>query len=144
MGNRRTAEFVDDLKHLGYSHATLAGVTVSVDDVVVPAEKDEIINDALSEVEKVREQYANGIITDGERYNKIIDIWTHATSSVSRAVQGALEDAEEGFNSVFIMKDSGARGERGPDQATGRHARPDEQTPRRNLLEPSARSSRRR
>ena len=110
MGNRRTAEFVDDLKHLGYSHATLAGVTVSVDDVVVPAEKDEIINEAMSEVEKVREQYANGIITDGERYNKIIDIWTHATSSVSRAVQGALEDAEEGFNSVFIMKDSGARG----------------------------------
>ena len=110
MGNRRTAEFVDDLKRLGYNHATLAGVTVSVDDVVVPAEKEDIINEALGEVEKVRDQYANGIITDGERYNKIIDIWTHATSSVSRAVQGALEAAEEGFNSVFIMKDSGARG----------------------------------
>ena len=110
MGNRRTAEFVDDLKRLGYNHATLAGVTVSVDDVVVPADKEDIINEALGEVEKVRDQYANGIITDGERYNKIIDIWTHATSSVSRAVQGALEAAEEGFNSVFIMKDSGARG----------------------------------
>ena len=61
-------------------------------------------------MEKVRDQYANGIITDGERYNKIIDIWTHTTSTVSRAVQSALEEAEEGFNSVYIMKDSGARG----------------------------------
>jgi len=110
MGNRRTAEFVDNLKRLGYHYATIAGITVSVDDVVVPPQKDEIINDALGEVEKVRDQYANGIITDGERYNKIIDIWTHATSAVSRAVQGALEAAEEGFNPVFIMKDSGARG----------------------------------
>ena len=110
MGNRQTAEFVDNLKRLGYHYATIAGVTVAVDDVVVPPEKDEIINEALGEVEKVRDQYSNGIITDGERYNKIIDIWTHATSAVSRAVQGALEDAEEGFNSVFVMKDSGARG----------------------------------
>ena len=90
MGNRQTAEFVDNLKRLGYYYATIAGVTVAVDDVVVPPEKDEIINEALSEVEKVRDQYANGIITDGERYNKIIDIWTHATSAVSRAVQGAV------------------------------------------------------
>ena len=110
MGNRRTAEFVDQLKRLGYHHATMAGVTVSVDDVIIPKEKTAIIDEALDEVSKVRGQYANGIITDGERYNKIIDIWTHASSSVSRAVQGALEDAEEGFNSVFIMKDSGARG----------------------------------
>ncbi|HIC68035.1 MAG TPA: DNA-directed RNA polymerase subunit beta', partial [Candidatus Latescibacteria bacterium] len=110
MGNRRTAEFVDQLKRLGYHHATMAGVTVSVDDVIIPKEKTAIIDEALDEVNKVRGQYANGIITDGERYNKIIDIWTHASSSVSRAVQGALEDAEEGFNSVFIMKDSGARG----------------------------------
>ncbi len=110
MGNRRTAEFVDNLKRLGYHYATIAGISVSVDDVVVPPEKDEIINEALGEVERVRDQYANGIITDGERYNKIIDIWTHATSAVSRAVQGALEDAEEGFNSIFVMKDSGARG----------------------------------
>ena len=110
MGNRRTAEFVDQLKRLGYHHATMAGVTVAVDDIIIPKEKTAIIDEAFEEVSKVREQYANGIITDGERYNKIIDIWTHASSSVSRAVQSALEDAEEGFNSVFIMKDSGARG----------------------------------
>ncbi|MEW6752200.1 MAG: DNA-directed RNA polymerase subunit beta' [Candidatus Latescibacterota bacterium] len=110
LGNRRTAEFVDQLKQLGYHHATAAGITISIDDVVVPDRKGRLIDDALREVERVRDQYANGIITDGERYNKIIDVWTHATSAVSRAVQGALEEAEEGFNSLYIMKDSGARG----------------------------------
>ena len=110
LGNRRTAEFVDQLKNMGYHYATLAGVSIAVDDVVVPPTKTKLIDGALKEVEKVRDQYANGIITDGERYNKIIDIWTHATSEVSRAVQKTLEDAEEGFNSVYVMKDSGARG----------------------------------
>ena len=110
LGNRRTAEFVDQLKNMGYHYATLAGVSIAVDDVVVPDTKTKLIDGALKEVEKVRDQYANGIITDGERYNKIIDIWTHTTSEVSRAVQGTLEEAEEGFNSVYVMKDSGARG----------------------------------
>ena len=110
LGNRRTAEFVDQLKNMGYHYATLAGVSISVDDVVVPDAKTKLIDGALKDVEKVRDQYANGIITDGERYNKIIDIWTHTTSEVSRAVQGTLEEAEEGFNSVYVMKDSGARG----------------------------------
>ncbi len=110
LGNRRTAEFVDQLKNMGYHYATLAGVSIAVDDVVVPDAKTKLIDGALKEVEKVRDQYANGIITDGERYNKIIDIWTHATSEVSRAVQSTLEEAEEGFNSVYVMKDSGARG----------------------------------
>ena len=110
LGNRRTAEFVDQLKNVGYHYATLAGVSVSVDDVVVPDTKTKLIDEALKEVEKVRDQYANGIITDGERYNKIIDTWTHSKNAVSRAVQSALEEDEEGFNSVYIMKDSGARG----------------------------------
>jgi DNA-directed RNA polymerase subunit beta' len=110
LGNRQTAEVVDRMKSLGYQWATLSGVSVAVDDVVVPKQKQEIIAEAMGEVDKVRDQYANGIITDGERYNKIIDIWTHATSGVSRAVQRALEEAEEGFNSIYVMKDSGARG----------------------------------
>jgi len=110
LGNRQTAEFVDSLKRVGYNYATMAGITISIDDVVVPDAKTDLIDEALGEVEKIRDQYANGIITDGERYNKIIDVWTHATSSVSRAVQGTLEAAEDGFNSVYIMKDSGARG----------------------------------
>ncbi len=110
LGNRHTAEFVDQLKNMGYHYATLAGVSIAVDDVVVPDTKTKLIDGALKEVEKVRDQYANGIITDGERYNKIIDIWMHTTSEVSRAVQHTLEEVEEGFNSVYIMKDSGARG----------------------------------
>ena len=110
LGNRRTAEFVDQLKNMGYHYATLAGVSIAVDDVVVPDTKAKLIDGALKEVEKVRDQYANGIITDGERYNKIIDIWMHTTSEVSRAVQRTLEEVEEGFNSVYVMKDSGARG----------------------------------
>jgi DNA-directed RNA polymerase subunit beta' len=110
LGNRRTAEFVDQLKTLGYHYATLAGVSIAVDDVVVPKEKVEIIDSALAEVDKVRDQYSNGIITDGERYNKVIDIWTHATAAVSRAVQTALEQSEGGFNSMYMMKDSNARG----------------------------------
>ena len=110
LGNRETADFVDSLKGVGYYHATRAGITISIDDVVVPDAKTELIDDALGEVEKIRDQYVNGIITDGERYNKVIDVWTHATSSVSRAVQHTLESAEGGFNSVYIMKDSGARG----------------------------------
>ncbi len=110
LGNRETADFVDNLKGVGYYHATRAGITISIDDVVVPGAKTELIDDALGEVEKIRDQYVNGIITDGERYNKVIDVWTHATSSVSRAVQQTLESAEGGFNSVYIMKDSGARG----------------------------------
>ena len=110
LGNRETADFVDNLKGVGYYHATRAGITISIDDVVVPDAKTELIDDALGEVEKIRDQYVNGIITDGERYNKVIDVWTHATSSVSRAVQHTLESAEGGFNSVYIMKDSGARG----------------------------------
>ena len=110
LGNRRTAEFVDQLKNMGYHYATLAGVSIAVDDVVVPDAKTKLIDDALKEVEKVRDQYANGIITNGERYNKIIDVWMHSTEEVSRAVQSTLEEAEEGFNSVYIMKDSGARG----------------------------------
>ena len=83
---------VDQLKRTGYFWATLSGTSVAVDDVVVPKAKTEIIDEAQAEVKKVRDQYANGIITDGERYNKIIDVWTHATSSVSRAVQRVLEE----------------------------------------------------
>ena len=76
----------------------------------MPEAKTALIDEALGEVEKIRDQFANGIITDGERYNKIIDVWTHTTSRVSKAVQASLESAEDGFNSVYMMKDSGARG----------------------------------
>ena len=109
-GNRKAAEFVDHLKTLGYRYATKAGVTVGVDDVVVPDQKDAMVNLATKEVENIQNQYRRGIITDGERYNKVIDVWQHTTNDVARVMKEVLEQDEDGFNSIFVMADSGARG----------------------------------
>ena len=108
LGNRRTAEFVDTLKKLGYHYATMAGVSIAIDDVVVPTEKDELIDEAMSEVDKVRDQYANGIITDGERRQKEVEIWNSATSEVTARMVEALE--ADWFNPIDMMVKSGARG----------------------------------
>ncbi len=110
FGNRRTAEFVDRLKTLGYSYATKSGVTVGVDDVVVPEQKEDMVNLAVKEVENIQNQYHRGIITDGERYNKVIDVWQHTTNDIARVMKEALQLHEGGFNSIYIMADSGARG----------------------------------
>jgi DNA-directed RNA polymerase subunit beta' len=110
FGNRDTSEFVDGVKRLGFLFATQSGVTVSIDDVVVPPKKDELIDGAKDEVEKVLQQYAHGVITEGERYNKVIDVWQHTTNNIAEMMNEALEDADEGFNSISLMKESGARG----------------------------------
>ncbi|OGG50626.1 MAG: DNA-directed RNA polymerase subunit beta', partial [Candidatus Handelsmanbacteria bacterium RIFCSPLOWO2_12_FULL_64_10] len=110
LGNRRAAEFVDRLKSLGYSYATKSGVTVGVDDVVVPEQKETLVNRAVKEVENIQNQYRRGIITDGERYNKVIDVWQHTTNDIARVMKEALQQHEGGFNSIYIMADSGARG----------------------------------
>ena len=109
-GNRITTDFLDGLKQLGYDYATQSGISIAVSDVVVPPEKEELITDAMGEVEKIIEQHAIGAITEGERYNKVIDVWQHTTNHIAQAMIGAFEKAEEGFNSIWIMKDSGARG----------------------------------
>jgi DNA-directed RNA polymerase subunit beta' len=109
-GNRITTDFLDGLKQLGYDYATRSGISIAVSDVVVPPEKEELITDAMDEVEKIIEQHAIGAITEGERYNKVIDVWQHTTNHIAQAMIGAFEKAEEGFNSIWIMKDSGARG----------------------------------
>ena len=109
-GNRETTEFVDGLKRLGYTYATQSGVTVGMDDVVVPPQKQRIIALAQKEVEKILTQYQHGVITEGERYNKVIDVWQHATNNIAQVMKDTLEEAEGGFNSIFIMADSGARG----------------------------------
>ncbi|MBD3420502.1 MAG: DNA-directed RNA polymerase subunit beta' [Chitinivibrionales bacterium] len=109
-GNKIACKFLDDLKALGYEYATLAGITFSASDLVVPKAKDEIVNKALEEVERIRKQFNKGIITEGERYNKIIDTWTHTTNLVSDVMDETLGQDRNGFNSVYIMKDSGARG----------------------------------
>ena len=106
FGHHRTIILLDDLKDLGFEYATLAGVTLSVEDLKIPQEKQTCIKEAEKEVKKVEEQYKKGLITDRERHNKIIDIWTHTTDRVEEFVFKNLDP----FNPVFMMTDSGARG----------------------------------
>ena len=108
--NRITTDFLDDVKRLGYDYATRSGISIAVSDVAVPGEKDELITSAMAEVEKILQQHAIGAITEGERYNKVIDVWQHTTNRIAQAMIGTFEQAEDGFNSIWIMKDSGARG----------------------------------
>jgi DNA-directed RNA polymerase subunit beta' len=110
VGNLRTAEFLDQLKDIGFRYATSGGLSVSIDDVVIPPEKDEIIGRAQKSVDEVESQYSRGFITRGERYNKVIDIWTRATTKVAEKLFDSLQHSREGFNSLYMMVDSGARG----------------------------------
>jgi DNA-directed RNA polymerase subunit beta' len=113
-GHQRTVEVLDKLKQLGFEYATRAGVSIGIVDMIVPKEKSELINGAMREVGEVEKQYRRGIITDGERYNKIIDIWTHTTDRVASVMYSAMEhnDGRSELNPVFIMVDSKARGSR--------------------------------
>ena len=110
FGNEETVRFVDDLKDLGYRYATLSGITIGIDDVVVPKEKDDLVARATEEVAQIQRQYTRGVITDGERYNKVVDVWQHTRSDVTEALFEVLRTHEHGFNPVFMMHDSGARG----------------------------------
>ena len=123
-GTRVTCKFLDDIKALGYEYATRAGITFGAEDLVVPEEKKEIINTTLEEVGRIRKQYDKGVITEGERYNKLIDLWTHTTNKVADIMHDHLSRDKDGFNPVYIMMDSQAAGFQGPDQAARRHARP--------------------
>ncbi|MCE9614137.1 MAG: DNA-directed RNA polymerase subunit beta' [Lentisphaerae bacterium] len=113
-GHPRTVRVLDELKQLGFDHATLAGVSIGMEDMIVPAEKEEIIKRARTAVAEVEDQYRKGVITDGERYNKIVDIWTHATDEISNAMYRAIEEnhGSQETNPVFMMVDSKARGSR--------------------------------
>ncbi len=108
FGHDTTIKLLDSLKELGFEYATLGGISISVDDLEIPEEKKACIAEAKQEVAKVEDQYRKGIITDGERYNKVIDIWTHTTDKVSDLVFKKMDP----FNPIFMMADSGARGSR--------------------------------
>jgi len=108
FGHARTVQLLDDIKDLGFEFATLGGISISVDDLKIPAEKQVVLSEALKEVSKVDAQYSRGIITDREKHNKIVDIWTRTTDRISDFVFKGLEP----FNPVFMMADSGARGSR--------------------------------
>lgn len=109
-GTARTAQFLDDIKNIGYQNAFKGGLSFNLDDVVVSEEKDKIIQEAYQEVEEVIENYNQGFITNNERYNQIIDIWTHANSKLTKKVMDKLSNDKQGFNSIYMMLDSGARG----------------------------------
>ena len=107
-----TTRFLDHLKDFGFRYATLGGISVGVDDLEVPREKAEILMKADGETDRFRTAYDEGVISEGERYNKIVDAWTHANNDVADAMVRQLERSKGGFNPVFMMMDSGARGNR--------------------------------
>ncbi len=110
LGNKVTAKFLDDLKDIGFRYATAGGLSISFSDMIIPEEKTALIQAANIKVEEVLEQHEMGIITDNERYNIIIDTWTHTTNDVARVLMNKLKNADGGFNSIHMMIDSGARG----------------------------------
>ncbi len=110
LGNYATAVLLDDLKEIGFRYAMKSGTTVGIDDVIVPPEKDELLAQAYKSVEAIQGRYERGIITDGERYNQIIDIWTHTTSNIAEKMFERLRQDRQGFNPIYMMADSGARG----------------------------------
>ncbi len=111
-GLKRTTEFLDDLKEFGFRYATTGGISVGIDDLEVPKEKAEILKDADAQVARFQKAYASGFISNGERYNKVIDTWTHANNDVADAMVRHLERSKNGFNPVYMMMTSGARGNR--------------------------------
>lgn len=105
-----TAKFLDDIKDLGYLMAFKGGLSFNLDDVIIPAEKQSLIDEGYAEVEQIVSNYSMGFITWNERYNQIIDTWTHINQKLSSAVISQLAKDNQGFNSIFMMMDSGARG----------------------------------
>ena len=110
-GKKKTVETLDELKSLGFREASRSGASIGIVDMVIPEEKPEIIGKAYEEVEKVTKQYRNGVITDGERYQKVVDIWTQATDQIANKLYSKLEHNDgKGLSPLFMMVDSGARG----------------------------------
>jgi DNA-directed RNA polymerase subunit beta' len=120
LGHFRTVQLLDDLKRSGYHFATIAGLSISVSDMHIPKIKKDEIVEARRKVKMIEQQAKNGVITESERYNKIIDIWTHVTERISDVMFDSMKDderkdfkvGESRFNTVFLMADSGARGSR--------------------------------
>ena len=106
FGAGKTAVVIDNVKNLGYHYACLAGMTVAISDVIVPPEKQEIIDATKDIVNKIEKQFSRGLITESERYKKVIDLWTEATDDVGDAMMKNMD----AFNPIFMMADSGARG----------------------------------
>ena len=109
-GTAKTAKFLDDIKSLGYKMAFTGGLSFNLNDVIIPDEKEAFVAEGYAQVEEVRNNYAMGFITNNERYNQIIDIWTHTNAKLTTTLMNTLINDNDGFNSVYMMLDSGARG----------------------------------
>ncbi len=109
-GVTRTAKFLDDIKNLGYDQAFRAGISFNLGDVIVPKEKQTLIDDAYRNIAGIRDNYNMGFITNQERYNKVIDLWTSVDNNLTSIVTKQISGDQQGFNPVFMMLDSGARG----------------------------------
>ena len=121
LGNKDTVVLADQIMYLGFRYATLSGVSFGVEDMAIPTKKHDIIKAAEAEVSEIQSQYSSGLVTDGERYNKVVDIWSHANDQVAKVMMDGLGEEtvidsqgnpvkQKSFNSIFIMADSGARG----------------------------------
>ncbi len=109
-GVTRTAQFLDDIKNLGYDQAFRAGISFNLGDVIIPKEKTDLIEQGYKQVEDVKNNYAMGFITNNERYNKVIDLWTSIDNRLTGIVEKQISADQQGFNPVYMMLDSGARG----------------------------------
>lgn len=121
VGLKETVIFADQLMYTGFRYSTRSGISICINDMVIPDEKETLLAEADAEVKEIQDQYASGLVTNGERYNKVVDIWSHANEAVAKAMMDKLsivevEDAEGNkveqvsFNNIFVMADSGARG----------------------------------
>ena len=121
VGLKDTVIFADQLMYMGFRYSTKAGVSIGINDMTIPEEKGKILNAAEQEVKEIEQQYASGLVTNGERYNKVVDIWSHTNDQVAKAMMSKLgkeqvqdregnEVEQDSFNSIYMMADSGARG----------------------------------
>ena len=118
---KKTVVFADRLMYTGFRYATIAGISIGIEDLVIPDEKKNILETADNEVIEIQNQYVSGLVTAGERYNKVVDIWSRTNEQVAKAMMAGMgktaaknlkgeEVEEDSMNSIFIMADSGARG----------------------------------
>ena len=110
VGMARACEFLDGIKNLGYRMAYEAGLSFNLDDIIVPPEKEGIVSKGQKEVDEIQANYDMGFITDNERYNQVIDAWTHVNNELGDILLKEMTEADQGFNAVYMMLDSGARG----------------------------------
>ena len=110
VGMAEACEFLDGIKNLGYRMAYVAGLSFNLGDIIIPPEKEEIVEKGRKEVEEITNNYNMGFITDKERYNQVIDAWTHVNSNLGNILMKEMTEADQGFNAVYMMLDSGARG----------------------------------